>query len=61
MIYPLSSSAFIVVTNTTARRSKALACGLSIVRRAVEAHGGTIDLTSTPGVETTFTMRVPLT
>jgi signal transduction histidine kinase len=38
---------------------KGTGLGLSIVRRAVEAHGGSIDLQSTPGVETTFTMRVP--
>lgn len=39
---------------------KGTGLGLSIVRRAVEAHGGTIDLTSTPGVETIFAMRVPV-
>jgi two-component system phosphate regulon sensor histidine kinase PhoR len=39
---------------------KGTGLGLSIVRRTIEAHGGTIDLTSTPGVETTFTMRLPL-
>lgn len=39
---------------------KGTGLGLSIVRRAIEAHGGTIDLTSTPGSETTFSMRVPL-
>jgi signal transduction histidine kinase len=39
---------------------KGTGLGLSIVRRAIEAHGGTIDLTSTPGVETTFSMRVPV-
>jgi signal transduction histidine kinase len=33
--------------------------GLSIVRRAVEAHGGTVTLTSTPGSDTTFTLKVP--
>jgi two-component system, OmpR family, phosphate regulon sensor histidine kinase PhoR len=39
---------------------KGTGLGLSIVRRAIEAHGGTLDLASTPGVETTFTMRLPM-
>lgn len=34
--------------------------GLSIVKRAVEAHGGSIEVHSKPGIETVFTMRVPL-
>jgi two-component system, OmpR family, phosphate regulon sensor histidine kinase PhoR len=38
---------------------KGTGLGLSIVRRAVEAHGGSIDLQSKPGVETQFTIQVP--
>ncbi len=34
--------------------------GLSIVKRAVEAHGGSIELSSSPEVETVFTMRIPV-
>lgn len=33
--------------------------GLVIVRNIVEAHGGTLSVTSSEGVGTTFTMRIP--
>jgi signal transduction histidine kinase len=35
--------------------------GLSIVRAIAERHGGTVTLTSEPGVETNFTVSVPAT
>ena len=33
--------------------------GLSIVKAIVERHGGAVDVTSTPGVETVFSVRLP--
>ncbi len=39
---------------------KGTGLGLSIVKRAVEAHQGSVELTSVPGVETLFTMRIPI-
>ena len=33
--------------------------GLSIVKAIVERHGGTVRVTSTPGVETRFLVRLP--
>ncbi|OYW77294.1 MAG: hypothetical protein B7Z37_04815 [Verrucomicrobia bacterium 12-59-8] len=43
-----------------AQESKGAGLGLSIVKRAVEAHGGSIELESQPGIRTVFTLRVPL-
>jgi two-component system, OmpR family, phosphate regulon sensor histidine kinase PhoR len=39
---------------------KGTGLGLSIVRRTIEAHGGSVELTSTPGVETLFAITLPL-
>jgi two-component system phosphate regulon sensor histidine kinase PhoR len=38
---------------------KGTGLGLSIVKRAIEAHGGTIQVNSIPGQDTRFTMAVP--
>lgn len=38
---------------------KGTGLGLSIVNRAVEAHGGTINVESRPGIETVFTIQLP--
>ncbi len=38
---------------------KGTGLGLSIVVRAVEAHGGKVSVTSTPGQETCFVMTIP--
>jgi len=35
--------------------------GLSIVKAIVERHGGSVTVTSTPGIETNFTVSVPAT
>jgi len=40
---------------------KGTGLGLSIVKRAIEAHGGTIAVTSVPGRETRFLITIPKT
>jgi len=34
--------------------------GLSLVEHIAKAHGGSVTVTSTPGVETRFSIRIPL-
>jgi two-component system, OmpR family, phosphate regulon sensor histidine kinase PhoR len=41
------------------REIKGTGLGLSIVKRAIEAHGGSISVTSTPGRDTRFSIVVP--
>jgi two-component system phosphate regulon sensor histidine kinase PhoR len=41
------------------REIKGTGLGLSIVKRAIEAHGGTISVTSTPGRDTRFLIHLP--
>jgi two-component system, OmpR family, phosphate regulon sensor histidine kinase PhoR len=46
--------------NHTNSSIKGTGLGLSIVKRAIEAHGGEISVTSIPGRETKFSIRLPL-
>ena len=42
-------------------KEKGVGLGMSIVHRIIEVHGGTIEISSTPGSGTTFIIILPLT
>lgn len=48
-------------SDPTARRRKGTGIGLSIVQYIVEAHGGRVEVSSTPNVGSTFALHFPLT
>lgn len=45
--------------NHTNSAIKGTGLGLSIVKRAIEAHGGTISVSSVPGLQTCFVIHLP--
>lgn len=45
---------------TTKEVGKGMGLGLTITRQVIKQHGGTLDVDSTPGQGTTFTIRLPL-
>ena len=47
-------------TDAKVRKQKGTGIGLTIVRYIVEAHDGTISVTSKLGEGTTFTLQLPL-
>src|SRR5690606_3527287 len=51
---------FYRVDSLLTRRNEGSGLGLSIARRIVEAHGGTISLESHPGQGSTFTIHLPI-
>jgi two-component system, OmpR family, phosphate regulon sensor histidine kinase PhoR len=56
---PFVFKRFYRVAKHHSQKIKGTGLGLSIVRRAVESHGGSIFVDSTPGLETVFTIKLP--
>jgi signal transduction histidine kinase len=48
------------IDNSITRQKGGTGLGLSIARRLLAAHGGRIDLRSTPGTGSTFTIFLPI-
>ncbi|MNW69613.1 Sensor protein SrrB [compost metagenome] len=51
---------FYKVDRARTRDSSSSGLGLSIVRKIIEVHGGTVEAKSTVGEGTTFTVTLPL-
>jgi signal transduction histidine kinase len=50
---------FYRVDKARSRETGGTGLGLSIVRHVAERHGGRVEVTSTPGSGSTFTVRIP--
>ena len=57
---PLIFDTFQQVESGTTRRFQGIGLGLAIVKRTVELLGGTVQVESTPGRGTAFTLRFPI-
>ena len=56
---PLIFDQFFQISRGQTKTMKGSGLGLSIAKKIVEAHNGQIDVTSTPGEGSTFTVRLP--
>jgi signal transduction histidine kinase len=56
---PFIFDQFYQVDRSQGKKMKSTGLGLSIAKKITEAHNGTIDVVSEPGVGSTFTVRLP--